>query len=74
MRKRVLSACLCGMMTVVLLAGCGGKEENPSSEKDTSGSAAEEKKEKLIIGTSSVSVDLAESGVEALEDMGTHGF
>lgn len=67
-RTRVLSACLCGMMAVLLFTGCGGKEEGASAETESAGS--EEKKEKLIIGTSSVAVDLAESGVEALEDMG----
>lgn len=63
MKKRLLSACLCGVMAAVVIAGCGGKEKEETSSDG-------EKKEKIIIGTSSVSVDLAESGVEALEDMG----
>lgn len=64
-KSRVLSVGLCGIMAVALFAGCGAK-----GDKEASGNAAEEKKEKLVIGTSSVSVDLAESGLEALEEMG----
>ncbi|MGF0033307.1 MetQ/NlpA family ABC transporter substrate-binding protein [Bariatricus sp. SGI.154] len=63
MKKRLLSACLCGVMAATMIVGCGGKEKEETS-------SGEEKKDKIIIGTSSVSVDLAESGVEALEDMG----
>ena len=51
---KMLSAGLCGVMVITLLAGCGAK-----GDEGKSGSAAEDKKEKLIIGTSSVSVDLA---------------
>ncbi len=63
MKKRILSALLCMAMAATMLVGCGGGNEEESA-------AAEEKKEKIIIGTSSVSVDLAESGIEALEEMG----
>lgn len=62
MKKRLLSVCLCLAMAASLLMGCGGSSEEESEE------SAEKKS--LIIGTSSVSVDLAESGVEALEEMG----
>ena len=61
MKKRIsvvlLAVCMCASM---LLAGCGSSDS----------SAAEPEKTKLVIGTSSVSVDLAESGVETLESMG----
>lgn len=80
LRTRVLSVCLCGLMTAALLTGCGGKEESAPAQEDTAeetsaentdeGQDGQEKKDKLVIGTSSVSVELAESGVEVLEDMG----
>lgn len=60
MKKRILSALLCGAMLAGMLVGCGAKEEAP----------VEETKTKLVIGTSSVAIDMAESGVEYLENMG----
>lgn len=60
MRKKILSMLLCGAMLAGMLMGCGAKEE--ATEKET--------KEKIVIGTSSVAIDMAESGVETLEEMG----
>lgn len=64
MKRKVLSTLLVSAMALMLLAGCGSKEEA------TEEGAAEEEKKELVIGTSAVSIDLAESGVAALEEMG----
>ena len=61
MKKKMLSVLLCVAMIAGLAAGCSGKKEEEKTE---------EEKTKFVIGTSSVSVDLAQSGVEALEEMG----
>lgn len=63
MKKKLLSILLCFSMTMVFMAGCGQSEASKAAEKG-------EKKEKIIIGTSSVSKHLGESGREALEKMG----
>lgn len=61
MKKKILSVLLCVTMIAALAVGCSGKKEEEKTE---------EKKTKLVIGTSSVAVDMAESGVESLEEMG----
>ncbi|MDO4474186.1 MAG: MetQ/NlpA family ABC transporter substrate-binding protein [Eubacteriales bacterium] len=66
MKKRLLSIVLCLGMAASLMA-CGS---NSSDSSDSADSEASEEKTKIVIGTSSVSVDLAESGIEALEEMG----
>ena len=63
MKKKVVSLLLASMMVLTMLAGCGSKNEGAGGEK-------KEDKKHLVIGTSTVSIDLAESGVEALEEMG----
>ncbi len=63
MNKKAMSAILIVVLAVSLVfTGCGTKQSAPTSTS--------EEKTKLIIGTSSVSIDLAQSGVEALEEMG----
>lgn len=62
MRKRVLSIILCAILLMAMAAGCS-KEKETANETDG-------KKEKIIMGTSSVSKDLAESGKEELEKLG----
>ena len=66
MKKVVISALALSMLMGTLAAGCSSGSATPSASNSGSG----EEKKNLVIGTSSVSVDLAESGVEALEKMG----
>ncbi|MGN0268205.1 MAG: MetQ/NlpA family ABC transporter substrate-binding protein [Lachnospiraceae bacterium] len=61
MKKKLFSVLLCVAMIAAFAAGCSGKKDEGKTEGE---------KTKLVIGTSSVSVDLAESGVKALEEMG----
>lgn len=63
MKKKVVSLLLTSMMVLTMLAGCGSKDGAVDADK-------KEDKKHLVIGTSTVSIDLAESGVEALEEMG----
>ena len=64
MKKRVLGILMCLSLVSGMAFGCGA-----SSDKSEDAGSGEEKT-KIIVGTSAVSVDLAESGVEALEKMG----
>ena len=66
MKKLVISALALSMLMGTLTAGCSNGSATPSA----SNNGSDEEKKNLVIGTSSVSVDLAESGVEALEKMG----
>lgn len=66
MKKLIVSALTLSMLLGTLATGCS----NPTAAPSASDSGTGEEKAKLVIGTSSVSVDLAESGVEALEAMG----
>lgn len=66
MKKKVLSAVLLAAMTVSLVA-CGNSGDSSKSEKSETDSS---KKTKIVMGTSSVSKDLAESGKEELEKKG----
>lgn len=61
MKKRVLATLMIVAVTASMLVACGGKKDD--------GEASTEKK-KIVIGTSSVSVDNAESGIATLEEMG----
>lgn len=63
MKKKLLTVLLVGAMAMSL-AACGGNSK-PDSNKTDDG-----KKTKIVIGTSSVSKDLAESGKEELEGKG----
>jgi len=65
MKKKLLRLLLCTAFIAACAAGCG---KSDTQDQDTS--LAEGKKEKIIIGTSSVSVDLANSGKEELEKLG----
>ena len=61
MKKRVISSILMIAVSAgMILSGCGKKEEEKGQEE----------KKKIVIGTSPVAIDMAESGVEALEEMG----
>lgn len=62
MKHKNVAVILCAVLAVSMLFGCGNKKED---SENSSG-----KKEKIIIGTSSVSEDLAESGKEELEGLG----
>lgn len=62
----MLSAVLLAAMTVSLVA-CGNSGDSSKSEKSETDSS---KKTKIVMGTSSVSKDLAESGKEELEKKG----
>lgn len=65
MNKKFFSAILPAIVAASLVfTGCGAK---PAASAPASNA---QEKTKIIIGTSSVSVDLAQSGVEALEEMG----
>lgn len=66
MKKVVISALALSMLMGTLAAGCSSGSATPSASNSGSG----EEKKNLVIGTSSVSLELAESGVEALEKMG----
>lgn len=65
MKREIVSLLGCTVMLSMLMAGCGSSDSGSDSEEQTS-----ETKDKIIIGTSSVSKDLAESGREELENMG----
>lgn len=66
MKKMVTSVLALSVLLGTLTAGCGGGTASPTPSADSTG----EEKKTLVIGTSSVSLELAESGVEALEKMG----
>jgi len=70
MKKKILSVVVIIGMLAALLAGCGNSGAKATVAANTTNAADDMAKKKLVIGTSSVSVDLAESGVKALEDMG----
>ena len=59
--KKYLSLILITVLMMVAAAGCG------SSDSDTSDSGT---KDKIVIGTTSNAVDLVNSGIESLEEMG----
>lgn len=61
MKKKIVSVLLAVAMVATTAVGCGAKSE----EKEETGA-----KKSIKIGTSMVCVDLAESGKEALEEMG----
>jgi D-methionine transport system substrate-binding protein len=63
MKKKILSLGICVALAATMVMGCSGSSEE--SEETTT-----ETKEKITIGTSSVAVDMANSGVEYLEGMG----
>nr|WP_307998551.1 MetQ/NlpA family ABC transporter substrate-binding protein [uncultured Merdimonas sp.] len=65
MKRKIVSLLGCTVMLSMLMAGCGSSDSGSDSEEQTSGT-----KDKIVIGTSSVSKDLAESGREELENMG----
>ena len=69
MKKKILMISICAIMISMVTAGCGQKKEEQSTDTQTSDTQTQDKKE-LVIGTSSVSVELAESGIESLEEMG----
>lgn len=69
MKKKILMISICAIMISMVTAGCGQKKEEQSTDIQTSDTQTQDKKE-LVIGTSSVSVELAESGIESLEEMG----
>ena len=62
MKRKSMSAFLCLTLLAAMLVGCGGNAEETGGE--------EGEKTKIVMGTSAVSLALAESGVEALEEMG----
>lgn len=66
MKRRFLGLVSCTTMTIMLIAGCGSS----SAETNSDAQEANDSKDKIVIGTSSVSKDLAESGREELENMG----
>lgn len=61
-----------GAIAAVGALGLAGCSSGSSSDESSSGesSSADNSKQKITIATSSVSVDLANSGIQALEDMG----
>lgn len=63
MKKRIAGILMCTLTAALLAAGCG-KTDKEESKADP------DKKEKIVIGTSSVSKDLAESGKAELEKKG----
>ena len=65
MKKKIFGVLLCVSMVAILAVGCSSTNSSNSSTASTS-----KKKTTIIIGTSSVSKDLAESGKKALEAMG----
>ena len=69
MKKKILMISICAIMIFMVTAGCGQKKEEQSTDTQTSDTQTQDKKE-LVVGTSSVSVELAESGLESLEEMG----
>lgn len=64
MRKTTYGILVCMLLAFAMIAGCGGKDTESENAQ------GEDTKTKLVIGTSSVSKDLAESGREELENMG----
>ena len=62
MKRKIVTGVLCAVFMGIFLTGCSDTSEG---KKQT-----DEKKEKIIIGVSSVSVDLGESGKKALEKKG----
>lgn len=64
MKKKVLAAMLLAAMTVLLVA-CGSNSDKSDKTESDNG-----EKTKIVMGTSSVSKDLAESGKEELEKKG----
>lgn len=62
MRNKKIGTIVCIALAVSMMAGCGNKKED-SENSDV-------KKEKIIMGTSAVSKDLAESGKTELEKLG----
>lgn len=65
MKRKIVSLLGCTVMMTMLVAGCGNSGNESDSEEQNGGT-----KDKIVIGTSSVSKDLAESGREELESMG----
>ena len=64
MKKRWVSAAAAATLCAgIVLGGCGNSSDEETKKE-------EGKKEKIVIGVSTVSTDLGESGRKALEDMG----
>ena len=68
--KRILSVLLVLGLSVSLFSACGSTQTANSETESQAPTETVPEKKSLKIGTSSVSIDLAESGVKALETMG----
>ncbi len=67
MKKKVLALFLAGMMTVTMLAGCGGKNEDADSPAGTTQSEQQEEKEEEQLNTAGEIMAETDSEVEAAQ-------